>query len=274
MRSFFHLVQSLFLVGRGLFTFFILMVIAFAIQRSSDQEKMHLVECTLTYVLFPAQYIANTLTHWDFVENENRTLRHENTVLRLEIDELRQQLASESRREEHDIQKQQWGDLLIEASVVAKNPGRLQTSLLIDQGANQGIQPGMPVLTPRGLVGKIAKAYLTHSIVQLLFDPQCRVSVLENRTRLTGILESPDSKDLHVDMPAHTLFQKGDTLFTSGLGGIYPKGVMVGTVQLISDGDLGVMQRLHIQPNQKPSKIEEVMVLRLETDWVVKEFAK
>ena len=105
-------------------------------------------------------------------------------------------------------------------------------------------------------------------------DPENKVSVLENRTRITGILESPDSRKLFVELPAHADLKVGDTLVTSGLGGIYPKGIRIGLVLHIFPGDIDVMKKAEVVPFQNPSEIEEVFVLKKKIDWIVREYAE
>jgi rod shape-determining protein MreC len=238
------------------------------------KDKTRIADVAVSTVLYPAQLVVNKVTSWERLEKENQVLRQTNAKLRIENDLLHQAFHRELRIEVLDSFAKDMGDSAVLAEVVAKNPGRLLTSLLINLGERQGISRNMPVFTPEGLVGKISKIYPNHALVQLMTDPQNRVSVLENRTRITGILESPDSRKMFVDLPAHAAVKVGDTIVTSGLGGIYPKGLRVGLIREVTPGEIDVMKKAEIIPFQNPSKVEELFVLRKEVDLVVREYAE
>ena len=112
---------------------------------------------------------------------------------------------------------------------------------------------------------------MTHSRVQLLVDPNLKLSVLERRTRVVGFLESVDGRTLSAMIPTHAGVKVGDTLITSGLGGIFPKGIPVGTVTKIRPADLEVMQLMDVVPFQEFSSLEEVFVMGKEAEWVIQE---
>jgi rod shape-determining protein MreC len=72
-------------------------------------------------------------------------------------------------------------------------------------------------------------------------------------------------------VPTHAGVHAGDTLVTSGLGGIFPKGIPVGTVKEVRKSDLDVMRQMEVSPFQDFSILEEVFVMEKETDWIIKE---
>ena len=127
------------------------------------------------------------------------------------------------------------------------------------------------MMSMNGLVGKISKASLTHSRVQLLVDPNLKLSVLERRTRVVGFLESVDGHLLSAMIPSHAGVAEGDTLITSGLGGIFPKGIPVGTVHKVRKADLDVMSLMDVEQFQEFSTLEEVFVMQKEPDWIIQE---
>lgn len=274
MVSFFRFITSLFSFGRGLFAFLFFLGLSYGILHSSLKDKLRVVDIAVSTVLYPAQLVVNKVTSWHRLEKENQTLRMTNAKLRIENDLLHQAYFRQLRIRDLDSFGLHLGDSMLLAEVIAKNPGRLQTSLLINLGEQNGLTRNMPVFTPEGLVGKVSKVYAAHSLVQLMTDPRNRVSVIENRTRISGILESPDSRKLFVDLPAHAVVKVGDTLVTSGLGGIYPKGVRVGIIRAVTPGEIDVMKKAEVVPFQNPSEVEELFVLKKEMDMVVREFSE
>ena len=272
MTVFIRFFTSLFSFGRGLFAFLFFLGFSYAILHSSLKEKMTIADVMVSTVLYPAQLIVDKVTTWDHLERDNIKLKETNARLRIENDLLRQSFLRQLRIEKLDGFGLATTDSAMFAEVVGRNPGRLQTSLLVSLGEKDGVQRNMPVFTPYGLVGKITKTYNNHSVVQLLSDPQCKVSVLENRTRITGILESTDSRKVFVELPAHAAVKIGDTLVTSGMGGVFPKGIRVGIISKILPGELDVMHKAEVIPFQNPFEIEEVFVLKHQMDWVVREY--
>lgn len=269
MTVFFRFIASLFSFGRGLFAFLFFVILAYAINKSSLKEKVAIVEITTSTVLFPAQFLVHKATTWRLLEKENKHLKMENAKLRLEADLFRQLIAREIRLTDIRNSHNPWLDSMKLVEVVATNPGRRVISLVVDGGESIGFSKGMPTITSKGLVGRTIKVHGSHSIVQLLLDPMSKVSVLEQRTRISGILEAASDQVMQVNFPAHAIIKVGDTLVTSGYGGVFPKGILVGTVAALKPGDLDVMQIAEVRLFQNPYEVEEMFVLLHKPDWRV-----
>jgi len=143
--------------------------------------------------------------------------------------------------------------------------------MVINRGTHHGVHENMPVFSMNGLVGKVTKASYGYARVQLLVDPNLKLSVMERRTRVVGFLESVDGLMLSAMVPTHAGVKVGDTLITSGLGGIFPKGIPVGTVKTVRQADLDVMRQMYVEPFQEFSTLEEVFVMEKEPDWIIQE---
>jgi rod shape-determining protein MreC len=143
--------------------------------------------------------------------------------------------------------------------------------MIINRGTHHGVKENMPVFSMNGLVGKVTKVSYGYARVQLLVDPNLKLSVLERRTRVVGFLESVDGHMLMAMVPTHAGVKAGDTLITSGLGGIFPKGIPVGTVSAVREADLDVMRQMYVVPFQEFSTLEEVFVMEKEPDWIIQE---
>jgi rod shape-determining protein MreC len=94
---------------------------------------------------------------------------------------------------------------------------------------------------------------------------------MERRTRVVGFLESADGHMLSAMVPTHAGVKEGDTLITSGLGGIFPKGIPVGLVKEVRRADLDVMRKLDVTPFQDITTLEEVFIMQKDPEWVIQE---
>ena len=222
-------------------------------------------------VFYPAQMVISSLNAYRSVVSENEQLKEENAKLRQETYYASEGLQELARLHTLVRFDDKWDYPIVTARVVGHNPGRFLTTIIINRGTSHGVKENMPVFSMDGLVGKVTKAALTHSRVQLLVDPNLKLSVLERRTRVVGFLESVDGHLLSAQIPTHAGVQVGDTLITSGLGGIFPKGIPVGTVKEIRSADLEVMRMMDVAPFQVFSKLEEVFVMEKEPEWIIQE---
>lgn len=239
--------------------------------RAPMVTRESIVSAALGTVFYPAQMVISSLNAYRSVVSENEQLKEENAKLRQETYYASEGLQELARLHTLVRFDDKWDYPIVTARVVGHNPGRFLTTIIINRGTSHGVKENMPVFSMDGLVGKVTKAALTHSRVQLLVDPNLKLSVLERRTRVVGFLESVDGHLLSAQIPTHAGVQVGDTLITSGLGGIFPKGIPVGTVKEIRSADLEVMRMMDVAPFQVFSKLEEVFVMEKEPEWIIQE---
>lgn len=152
------------------------------------------------------------------------------------------------------------------ASVISRDYGGWTHTMVIDRGADSGLKKYMPVIVPTGLVGFVSEVYQNSARVQLLLDP---------RTSVGGIVQRPTSRVVamvsgnsgnpgelaFVNLPREADVIKGDTIVTSGYGGVYPKGLVVGTVEKVDVDAIGGTQVANIKPAADFSHMEEVFVI-------------
>jgi len=119
--------------------------------------------------------------------------------------------------------------------VVGRDPANWWRSLHVDAGSRDGLRVDLPVITTDGLVGRVATVALTRSQVLLVGDPKCGVSALVQDTRDQGVLV-PGAVGLDhtittlTYLPRSSTIKAGQTVLTSGVGGVFPKGIVIGTV--------------------------------------------
>lgn len=260
--------------GHGLVLFLILLLLGFGIRHLGKDGKETVVAGALSSVYYPAQLVVSSVNRIHSVAYENDSLKKENARLKMERDNLREGMEEMRRLRELVHFNNVWDYSIVTARVIGRNPGRFLTTFVVNRGTDHGIQTNMPVFTTHGLVGRIATVSKTHAKVQLLPDPSLHVSVMVQRTRVVGFLEGGSANYLNASVPSYMGVREGDTLVTSGLGGIYPKGIGVGVVRSMHKGDLDVVTELELDPFQKFTRLEEVFIMQKEPDWELQEMLK
>jgi rod shape-determining protein MreC len=153
------------------------------------------------------------------------------------------------------------------ANVILRDPANWWRTIEIDLGSRDGITNNLPVLTAEGLVGRVSSVWPAHSQVVLLSDPNCKASALvENQAHDTGIISASGPLDnslvelTHISSGAN--LKPGQSVVTSGLGGIFPKGIPIG---LVAENARSVEFGLYVETRVKLSAnlgaLEQVSVL-------------
>lgn len=264
-------IVDLFTQRHGIVAFVFFLVLGLLMRQSPTPIRESIVSTAVSTLYFPAQRIVSAVGQYKALAEENEQLKEENARLRQETYHAREGLQELARLHTLVRFDDKWDFPIVTARVIGHNPGRFLTTMVINRGSEHGVKENMPVFSMNGLVGKISKASMTHSRVQLLVDPNLKLSVMDRRTRVVGFLESMDGVRLTALVPTHAGVHAGDTLVTSGLGGIFPKGIPVGTVKDVRKSDLDVMRQMEVEPFQDFSILEEVFVMEKEPDWLIKE---
>lgn len=149
----------------------------------------------------------------------------------------------------------------VSAAVIARDASVWFQSLTLNKGEIDGIQIGMPVIAPEGVVGLISSTSLHASRVLLLTDPNIGIDVLVQRTRGRGILSGLLEQGTTLKYVKRSDdVQVGDRVVASGLDGVFPKGLPVGRVTNVSRKDRGLFLYAEVQPEADASRLEEVLV--------------
>ena len=267
----FRFIVDLFSQRHGIVAFVFFLVLGLLMRQAPLPIRESIVTTAVSTLYFPAQRIVSAVGHYKSIALENEQLKEENARLRQETYHAREGLQELARLHTLVRFDDKWDYPIVTSRVVGHNPGRFLTTMVINRGTEHGVHENMPVFSMNGLVGKVSKATLNHSRVQLLVDPNLKLSVMDRKTRVVGFLESMDGVRLTAMVPTHAGIRAGDTLITSGLGGIFPKGIPVGTVKDIRKSDLDVMRQMDVEPFQDFTTLEEVFVMEKEPDWIVKE---
>jgi rod shape-determining protein MreC len=195
-------------------------------------------------------------------------LQQENQRLREEIKWLRQENHRylESYLQYHRLQqllnfRAQSPLDVIAAEVVGRNANNWTEIIYINRGPRDKVVKGLPVVTHEGLVGQVIHAAPTLSQVMLLTDFRSGVDALVQRTRASGVVAGRGRNVAELKfLPVGTDLQPGDRLISSGMGGVFPKGLIIGEIKDVHSNGRPT-QQVEIQPSVDFSHLEEVLVL-------------
>ncbi len=149
------------------------------------------------------------------------------------------------------------------AQVVSRDPTNWFKTVLINKGFDAGVTRQATVVTHAGLVGHVMELSGQAAKVLLITDHASRVAVLIQRTRAEGIMGGEGKATLHIDYLSRLAdVQVGDVAISSGLGGVFPKGLKVGEVIAVQKQDHGLFQTVEVAPAADLSRLEEVLVLK------------
>ncbi len=152
------------------------------------------------------------------------------------------------------------------AGLIGIDPSNLIHSIIIDQGDSEGVKKDMPVITPQGLVGRVIQVGMHWSKVLLIIDPSSSVSAVVQSTRATGVVRGvpgdANGSLLMKYVPQGEAIKVGDTILTSGLGGNFPKRLVIGTVTEVHKQDIELFQEAVIRPSVDFSRLELLLVLK------------
>jgi len=176
--------------------------------------------------------------------------------------QLRELLGFTQKNPDYTVQLGEVIGRLPPATVIGRDPSNLTLALILDQGTADGVRKGMPVVTARGLVGRIVEADLNWSKVLLVTDSNSRVIGLLQSSRATGVVAGKQGKLYLQYIPQGERVAKDDIVLTSGLGGHFPKGLVIGQVRHVYQRDVDMFQEAEIQSFVDFSRLELVVVLQ------------
>lgn len=146
--------------------------------------------------------------------------------------------------------------------VIGRDPSSLLSYLTIDVGSEQGIERGMPAVSDEGLVGRIEEAGVTSSEVLLIIDARSSVNALIQSSRASGVVEGLPGGGLVMRyISQEQQVSVGDVVLTSGLGGNFPKGLVIGQVVAVYQRDIEMFQQAQVRPTVDFNRLEKVLVI-------------
>lgn len=198
------------------------------------------------------------------IRAENKALREEVARLMQENNALLEERAENRRLRELLALQSGLPYTTVAARVIGRDPGNFFSMALIDKGSQDGLRPGMVAITPRGIVGRISSVTRKTASLLLITDPASAVGGIIQRSRSVVLIEgragASDTCVLKALTPDIDV-QPGDKIITSGYGGVFPKGFVIGNVVMVTRGTYGVAPSAIVRPAAELSRLEEVLVL-------------
>ncbi len=193
----------------------------------------------------------------------------ENRELRRRLEEL---AGREAERRELELENRRLKELLafkaalpgeaVAARVIARDPAAWFKTVVLDKGEEDGIRKGLPAVTARGAVGQILDASPRRARLLLLIDYNSAADALVQRSRARGVLKGTSGAECLLDYLQHADdVQPGDAVITSGFDGVYPKGLLLGTVSAVDFQGSDVFKEVRVAPAVDFDKLEEVLVI-------------
>jgi rod shape-determining protein MreC len=206
---------------------------------------------------------------WGFVEDyfvllgvrsENEKLKHENGTLKIENHYLKSELSTADRAQALSVFKAQSPSTTVAARVIGNGTGANSKVVFVDRGSASGVESGMAVVTPDGIVGKVVDAYPTASLVMLMTDPTFAAGVVSQKNRVHGTLKGQGHSECLVDyVQNEEPVDVGEWFYTSGDDRIFPKGFPVGQVRAARNGK--TFKEIYVAPSGMQGGVEEVLIV-------------
>jgi rod shape-determining protein MreC len=224
--------------------------------------KTSLSSTVINTIYFP-------LTAFDRFLSDVARAKTQNVELNQKLAELSVQVAgyTEERAENARLRRMLEFNLqmpykLVPTKVIGLGTNPSAKSIIINVGANRGVRINNPVVTSDGIVGKTIAVTQTSSIVQLLTDHNCRISAIDQNTRTQGIIRWRGGKLLQMgEVPVESQLAVGDTIISSGFGGIFPPGIRVGIVVYAKNQTGSLFKDILVKPAVQFWSLEEVFVI-------------
>jgi rod shape-determining protein MreC len=204
-----------------------------------------------------------TYLDWKNVRAENRRLRAE--VQELRVQSLRvTETDDENRRLRRLLALQEQLPLTtLSGEIIAREWGGWIRSLTVNRGRGDNVPRLTAVISPNGLIGRVVDVRPGVSIVQVLTDPTSTVGAHVLRTRTPGIVEGDPRGTLRFKFMARdgASIQSGDVLVTAGQGGLFPRGIPIGTVRSIDNRGAALFHYAELTPAVDFARVDEVLLV-------------
>jgi rod shape-determining protein MreC len=161
-----------------------------------------------------------------------------------------------------DYARTQPANKYLAANVIGLDPSPFLNYLIIDRGSDAGVTSEMPVVTDRGLAGKVVEVTADSAKVQLIVDANSAVNALLQTSRERGVVVGQIAGGLEMqNISQQTKAEPGELVLTSGLGGKFPPGLIIGTINAVQKLNYEVLQKADVTPAVDFSRLEIVLVI-------------
>ena len=245
-----------------------------ALTGKREFERGYLLKEIFSYTLAPAGRVVLSVEDaakdvWsDYialmgVKEENDSLTKTVLALREENNRLKEEIRLNERLRSLVDYRESLPYYTNGAAIIGFNMERWTRTIVVDKGADAGIMKDRAVIAPQGIVGRTLDVQGSTTRVLLATDLRSNIDVIVERTRVKGVVEGNGTDGLILKYVRQVDdVQVGDQVMTSGLSGVFPKGLVVGEVTKIEKGGDNFFKHVEVRPSMDIGKIEEVLVLR------------
>lgn len=257
--------------------FIVLILLSIAILtrhfRESPESFLHQSQRLALTVVSPFQSAANFVVSpfsnlWGYVSHigamgrENRSLKSETIRLRQEATEVWLLRKENDRLRALLAYKKKVPYKLVPADVVSRPTGTWQDVMVINVGSSDRVSVNMPVVIGEGLVGQVVRTTPRASLVQLIIDRRSGVAAMLTKAGETGIVEGQIGGKLGLSFVSkNTRVAVGDPVVTSGLGGVFPKGILIGEIKSVVQRPYDLFQSIEVDSHVDFTKLDQVFVI-------------
>ncbi len=194
------------------------------------------------------------------VRDENKRIKREFDRIQMENQYLRAELSTADRARALAIFQTHSPSKTIAAHVIGNTTGAGARVVIVDRGSNSGVEKGMAVITPDGIVGKVNGVYPTASFVLLITDPTFAAGVISQKNRVHGTLKGQGNSTAIVDyVQNEENVEQGEWFYTSGDDRIFPKGLPAGQATVVRAGKMH--KEIYLAPSGLQNGLEEVLIV-------------
>ena len=195
------------------------------------------------------------------LKRANEELRETNAKLMLQISRLREFGIVNKELRELLTFKDTTGFPLIPANIVSRSLSMTQNTITLNAGKKDGVLPGMPVVNDRGFIGIVNSISEDFSIARTLNNVDLRLTVMDERSRVNGILKWTGDELIVINIPNTFDVEAGDRIITSDVSSIVPIPIPVGIVEEFRPGETGVFSYIRVKPFADLAPVENVFIL-------------
>jgi rod shape-determining protein MreC len=253
-----------------LFVLIPVMLIDTATRAPRDRRFYDRAVISLTFpvqlaISWSLEHLSSTFQNYVYLlstRKDNLTLLDENRKLLNEIASLRE-TQQENIRLRKLLQFEEKLDFKsVVARVIAKDVSSEFRAIRINRGEKSGVKKDMAVVANEGVVGRVLRTTPTTADVVTLLDSNSAVDGINERSRARGVVEglTDDLCQLRYTLRTDDI-QPGDVIISSGLGGIFPKGIPLGIVSKVNRKAFGITQDIEVRPSVDFTRLEEIMVI-------------
>ena len=250
-------------------------IVAFMLMASSRLAVFDPVENLTLNVTSPAQTTlhaatrpiadwVNNITDAGSLSSENTRLRDENERLTSDLTRAREDAVQQQAQQDLNAVRAQFpNDSFLAADIVSRDATNVRAIIAIGRGRSDGVREGMIVVSEgRSLAGRVSKVFDDYSWVTLITDPKSAVSAIVQESRAEGVVAGNYDGSLNMEFVGQgAAVKQGDFVLTSGVGGGYPPGVVIGRVANVQKTDQDLFQSVHVDHLASLSNLEHVLVL-------------